>query len=208
MTRTGGKPGATKRCFDLVVSGLALLSLSPVLLAVGLAVRLDSPGPILFRQVRIGLGGRPFTLLKFRTMIVGADRMAANVSASDDPRVTRCGRFLRRWYLDELPQLVNVLKGELSLVGPRPETPEFVDLYTESERRLLTVRPGLVGPSTLAFMDEAAILAQAEDPVSFYRTTLVHSRATADLQYLELRSFGFDVGVLFRQLARILRRIR
>jgi lipopolysaccharide/colanic/teichoic acid biosynthesis glycosyltransferase len=197
----------TKRCFDVVVAGTALMLLLPVLALVALAVRLGSPGPVLFRQVRVGLGGRDFVLLKFRTMIVGADRMAANVSAEGDPRVTGVGRFLRHWYLDELPQLINVVRGDMSLVGPRPETPEFVALMDADEQRVLTVRCGLAGPSTLAFMDEAELLAGAEDAEQYYISTLLHSRVRADLSYLELRSFRYDVWLLVRQLLTILRRL-
>jgi lipopolysaccharide/colanic/teichoic acid biosynthesis glycosyltransferase len=139
--------------------------------------------------------------------VVGADRMSANVSPADDPRVTRLGRFLRRWYLDELPQLCNVLRGDMSLVGPRPETPEFVALLAPEERRVLTVRTGIAGPSTLAFMDEADTLASALDPVAYYRATMVHDRVRADLAYLNHRSLAYDVGLLVRQAAAIARRL-
>jgi lipopolysaccharide/colanic/teichoic acid biosynthesis glycosyltransferase len=205
--RRNREPPLGKRSFDLLVAGAALVALAPVLLAVAVAVRVGSPGPALFRQVRVGLGGRPFVLLKFRTMVVGAERMAANVSAEDDPRVTRVGAFLRRWYLDELPQLVNVVRGDMSLVGPRPETPEYVALMDAAERRVLTVRGGLAGPSTLAFMDEARLLAAADDAEQYYVTTLLHSRVREDLRYLELRSWRYDMCLLVRQLVAILRRL-
>ncbi len=205
--RRNREPPLGKRCFDLLVAGTALVLLAPVLLVVAVAVRLGSPGPALFRQVRVGLGGRPFVLLKFRTMVVGADRMAANVSAEHDPRVTRVGGLLRRWYLDELPQLLNIVRGDMSLVGPRPETPEYVAMMDEDERRVLTVRGGLAGPSTLAFMDEAQLLAQAEDAEQYYVTTLLHSRVREDLRYLELRSWRYDVWLLVRQVLAILRRL-
>ena len=146
------RPG--KRVFDIVVSALALLVLTPVLLAIVMAEWVSS-GPAFYRQQRVTLYGERFDILKFRTMVVGADRMSSNVSPAGDPRVTRLGRFLRKWYLDELPQLYNVLRGDMSLVGPRPETPEFVALLAPEERRVLTVRTGIAGPSTLAFMDEA-----------------------------------------------------
>lgn len=199
---------AAKRAFDVTVSLIALVLLTPVLALLALAVRLGSPGPVLFRQTRIGYGGRPFRLLKFRTMVDGADRLAPNVSPAGDPRVTRTGRFLRRWYLDELPQLGNVVTGDMSLVGPRPETPEFVALFDDDERRVLTVRPGLAGPSTLAFMHEAELLAGAEDPHALYERDLVHERVRADLTYLERQSLRYDIGLLFAQLAAILRRTR
>jgi lipopolysaccharide/colanic/teichoic acid biosynthesis glycosyltransferase len=198
------RPG--KRLFDIVVSAAALLVLSPVLLAITLAEWL-SGGPAFYRQQRLTLYGERFEILKFRTMVVGADRMSANVSPSGDPRVTRLGRFLRRTYLDELPQLFNVLRGDMSLVGPRPETAEFVALLAPEERRVLTVRTGIAGPSTLAFMDEADILAAVSDPVAYYRTTMVHDRVRADLTYLDHRSLGYDLQLLFRQVTAIARRL-
>ena len=143
---TGSDIAPGKRLFDLAVSLTALTLLVPLLAVIALLVKLGSPGPVLYRQQRVSRGGRLFELLKFRTMVVGADRMAPNVSATGDPRVTRVGAFLRKTYLDELPQLLNVLRGDMSLVGPRPETPEFVALYSPEERRVLTVRPGLAGP--------------------------------------------------------------
>ena len=189
---------------ERAIAALALVVLSPVLAVIAVAVRASSPGPVLFRQVRVGRGGRPFEILKFRTMVEGADRLAANVSPAGDRRVTRLGGMLRASYLDELPQLVHVVKGDMSLVGPRPETPEFVALYDASERRVLDVRPGLVGPSTLAFMDEAARLAGSEDPEAYYRTTLLHERVRLDLGYLEQRSVRSDLQLLVRQAAAIL----
>ena len=189
---------------ERAVAALALVLLSPVLAVIAAAVGLSSAGPVVFRQVRVGCGGRPFEIYKFRTMAEGADRVAANVSPAGDRRVTWVGRLLRASYLDELPQLFNVVKGDMSLVGPRPETPEFVALYNATERRVLEVRPGLVGPSTLAFMHEAAILAEAEDPEAFYRTTLVHERVRLDLGYLEKRSVASDLRLLVRQAAAVL----
>jgi lipopolysaccharide/colanic/teichoic acid biosynthesis glycosyltransferase len=197
-----------KRLFDVVVSLVAIVVVSPLLAVLALAVLLDTGRPVLFRQTRVGMNGRTFRLLKFRTMVVDAERLAPNVSPTDDPRVTRTGRYLRRWYLDELPQLVNVVKGDMSLVGPRPETPEFVALFTPAERRVLTVRAGIAGPSTLAFMDEAQRLADADDAVLLYEQQLLHERVQADLSYLDERSMGYDVRLLFAQVFAILRRLR
>jgi len=190
---------------DRVVAGVALVLLAPVELAIGALVRLTSPGPVLYRQVRIGQGGRAFLILKFRTMVDGADRLGANVSPTGDPRVTPAGCFLRRWYLDELPQLVNVIRGDMRLVGPRPETPEYVALYTPRERRVLDVKPGLVGPSTLAFMDEAERLAAAPEAAAYYERVLLHERVGLDLAYLDRRSSRSDLVLLFRQVAAIVR---
>lgn len=195
-----------KRLFDIAVSALALLLLVPLMVGIVLAEWLTS-GPAFYRQERVTLYGERFQILKFRTMVVGADRMSANVSPAGDPRVTRLGRFLRRWYLDELPQLYNVLRGDMSLVGPRPETPEFVALLAPDERRVLTVRTGIAGPSTLGFMDEAEILAAAPDPLAYYQTTMLHDRVRADLAYLGHCSLGYDLRLLCRQVAAIARRL-
>ncbi len=204
FSRLDAWPG--KRLLDIVVSAVALLVLMPILLAIMLAEWL-SQGPALYRQQRVTRYGERFEILKFRTMVVGADRMSANVSPAGDPRVTRLGHFLRRWYLDELPQLYNVLRGDMSLVGPRPETVEYVTLLAPEERRVLTVRTGIAGPSTLAFMDEADILAAAPDPVAYYETTMLHDRVRADLSYLDHCSFAYDLGLLIRQVVTILRRL-
>jgi lipopolysaccharide/colanic/teichoic acid biosynthesis glycosyltransferase len=155
---------------------------------------------VFFSQERVGRDGRPFRIHKFRTMVPGAERLGANVSPAGDPRVTRVGGVLRRSHLDELPQLLNVLVGEMSLVGPRPETPEFVALYSPGERRVLSVRPGLAGPSTLAYRHEAAMLAASDDPGRLYVESILHDRVRLDLTYLERRSLRYDLGVMLATL--------
>ena len=191
---------------ERVVCVLALTFLLPALVLIALAVKLSSPGPVIFRQVRVGQDGLPFVILKFRTMRVGSDRGTVNVSPAGDPRVTRVGRFLRSSHLDELPQLVNVVRGDMRLVGPRPETPEFVARYDDTERRVLEVKPGFVGPSTLAFMDEADRLAQADDPAEYYERVLLHERVREDLRYLDERSAAYDMRLLARHAAALLLR--
>jgi lipopolysaccharide/colanic/teichoic acid biosynthesis glycosyltransferase len=184
---------------DRLVAVTALVLLSPVLVMIAAAVSLSSPGGVIYRQVRVGQGGAAFQILKFRTMVAGADRLAANISPAGDPRITSVGRVLRSSYLDELPQLVNVVRGDMRLVGPRPETPEYVALYTPDERRVLEVKPGLVGPSTVAFMDEAERLAGVEDAERHYEAVLLHERVRLDLDYLERRSALYDIRLLLRQ---------
>jgi lipopolysaccharide/colanic/teichoic acid biosynthesis glycosyltransferase len=194
-----------KRVFDVVASSVALVVFLPVFAGIAVAVKLDSRGPVLFRQTRVGHHGAPFRIIKFRSMVHGADRMAANVSAASDPRVSRVGAVLRAWHLDELPQLINVIRGDMSVVGPRPETPEFVERYRPEELRVLSVRPGLVSPSTLAFMDEAEILAASDDPQTYYVTTVLHERVRLDLEYIDRASFGRDLHLLLAQVAAIWR---
>ena len=194
-----------KRTFDIVVSSFAIVALGIVLLWIALAVKIDSPGPVLFRQQRVGLGGRLFTILKFRSMYWDTDRPSNNVSPSNDPRITRVGRFIRAWYFDELPQLFNVLKGDMSFVGPRPETPEFIALLSPEERRVLSVRPGIAGPSTLAFMDEGERLSAASDPGSLYVAEILHDRVRLDLEYVGSASIAYDIRLLIRQALAIVR---
>jgi lipopolysaccharide/colanic/teichoic acid biosynthesis glycosyltransferase len=197
-----------KRVLDAVVASGALAALAPVLGVVAAAVKLESRGPVFFRQQRVGRHGRPFRIIKFRTMVADAERLGPNVSADGDPRFTRVGVFLRRCFLDEAPQLVNVLKGDMSLVGPRPETPEYVALMTGEERRILSVRPGMTGPSALAYSaGEAELLAGCEDPDRYYRDHLLHARAGADLRYLGTDSIVHDVHILVRTAALVLARL-
>jgi lipopolysaccharide/colanic/teichoic acid biosynthesis glycosyltransferase len=189
-----------KRLFDIVVAMLALVLLAPLLALIAIAVKLDSRGPVIFSQTRVGLGGKPFSILKFRTMVNSPQGDHANVSAVGDVRVTRVGRVLRGTFLDETPQLLNVLKGDMSLVGPRPETPEHVELYTEEEREVLSMRPGMAGPSALAFHNEEEILARHEDPHDYYVNHLMRARIRLDLGYLERASLHYDIGLLLRTL--------
>lgn len=188
-----------KRAFDIMVAAIALVLLVPVFVIVAIAIKLDSRGPVFFRQVRVGRAGASFRIVKFRTMIADAERWGANVSATQDPRVTRTGAFLRGSFLDEAPQLFNVLKGDMSVVGPRPETPEYAALLCGEERRVLSVRPGMAGPSTIAYSrDEAAILAGQADPDRYYREHLLHERVRADLEYLHAPTLSTDARILAR----------
>ncbi len=191
-----------KRLFDLLVAGAALLLLSPLLLLVALIVRLDSPGPVLFRQQRVGRHGVPFRIHKFRTMVHGAAGMSLTVGA--DPRITRVGAFLRRTRLDELPQLIDVLQGTMSLVGPRPELPRYVAQYpAELRERVLAVRPGITDPSSLAFIDEAELLARAADPEREYVQVILPAKLKRAAEYAERASLASDLGVLWATLRRL-----
>ncbi len=188
---------AVKRAFDIVVSSVLLLLVSPFLLVIAVAIKLDSSGPVLFRQERVGLGGRPFKILKFRSMIDDQPADAPNISPGHDQRITRVGAFLRRSFLDELPQLLNVLGGQMSMVGPRPETPNYIAHYTQDELRVLSMKPGIAGPSTLGCsVDEPTVLAAVADSDRYYVEVLLHQRLELDLAYAEWSSFPYDVKVL------------
>ena len=194
-----------KRAFDLLVSALALVLLAPLLLAIALAIRLDSRGPALFRQQRVGRHGVPFRIHKFRTMGVDAAERGPALTVGADARITRVGRLLRTRRLDELPQLIDVLKGDMSLVGPRPELPRYVERYPEALRvRVLAVRPGLTDPASIAFLDEAERLARAADPEREYVEVLLPAKLQAAADYAERASLGSDLRILLGTLRRLL----
>ena len=157
-----------KRLFDIVASGCGLLVLSPVLLLVALWVKLDSKGPVFYRQVRVGLHNKDFRIFKFRSMRVGADKGSLVTIGGRDPRVTRSGYFIRKYKLDELPQLINVLMGDMSLVGPRPEVRHYVDYWTSEQMHLLDVRPGITDPASIKFRNENELMEQASNPEDYY----------------------------------------
>jgi lipopolysaccharide/colanic/teichoic acid biosynthesis glycosyltransferase len=196
-----------KRFFDAAVSGAALVMTSPIVLVAAIAIKLESPGPAFYSGRRVGKDGQPFHIFKLRTMRPGADRQGPAITAGDDPRITAVGRFLRRTKLDELPQLVNVLRGEMSLVGARPEHPDYVEHYTAEQRRLLAVRPGMTGPAALAFIDEEEQL-RGGQPEAKYLNEVMPKKLALELQYAERATFRSDLGLLFRTAASVLRRAK
>lgn len=200
MTEAGGDGAVGRglpRPIDAALAAAGLLALSPLLLAIAVAVRRGSPGPVLYRQQRVGRHGEPFALLKFRTMRVGADREGL-LTVGDDTRITRSGSFLRRHKLDELPQLVNVVRGDMSLVGARPELPTFVLAGVPDQELVLRTRPGLTDPASLAFTGEADVLARADDPAEHYRRHVLPAKLALSADYARRRTAGSDVGVLLR----------
>jgi lipopolysaccharide/colanic/teichoic acid biosynthesis glycosyltransferase len=202
----GACSDVVKRAFDLVASACALVMLAPLLLAIALWVRLDSPGPVLFRQERIGREGRPFRICKFRTMVADAPNRGLQITTGRDPRITRAGDFLRRTKLDELPQLLNVLAGEMSLVGPRPEVPRYVALYPPVTRALvLSVRPGLTDEAAIRYADEGSLLAAATDPEKTYVEDILPKKLALYEEYVENQTFAGDLALIFRTLRRIWR---
>ena len=188
-----------RRLSDSLVAAVALVLVSPVILVCAALVRLDSAGPVLFTAQRVGRGGRAFLIYKIRTMSL-SDNHGPGVTAADDPRITRVGARLRRWRLDELPQLFNVLRGDMALVGPRPEDPRYVKQYTDAQRQLLRVRPGLTSPATLTYLDEASMLAGG-DPERVYVDVIMPAKLQIEADYLKSRTWRSDLGVLLRTLA-------
>ena len=200
-----GLADGIRRALDVAVSGTLLLATAPVLGVLALAVRATSPGPALFRHERVGRDGRPFQLLKFRTMVADAPARGGALTTPGDPRVTRLGAVLRRWKLDELPQLANVLRGDMSLVGPRPEVPRYVAGYTPRQRRVLRARPGITDPASVAYVDEAAVLARFDDCERAYVEVVLPAKLALSLDYLDRRTLRSDLGILARTLVRIAR---
>ena len=191
-----------KRLFDLLGASFALLLSMPLLLLVALAIKLDSSGPVFFRQQRVGRHGIPFRIHKFRTMAAGANGLPLTVGA--DPRITRIGAFLRRTRIDELPQLIDVLQGSMSLVGPRPEVPRYVAHYPPGLReRALAVRPGITDPASLAFIDENELLARAADPEREYIDVILPAKLLRAAEYAERATLWSDIGVLLATLRRL-----
>lgn len=185
------------RVIDLIVASIGLFFLSPVFTVLAIWIKLDSPGPVFYRAQRIGKDGRIFYLYKFRSMVVNADKTGPGITAAGDSRITRSGRFLRGTKLDELPQLINVLQGDMSLVGPRPEDPRYVALYTAEQRKILAVRPGITSAASLSFRHEEEILT-GPDWETVYRTQVMPEKIRIDLDYQSRRSLVTDIGLILR----------
>jgi lipopolysaccharide/colanic/teichoic acid biosynthesis glycosyltransferase len=192
-----------KRLFDLIVAGFLFLVSQPLMLAAALAIKCSSPGPIFFRQVRVGKDGRTFSLLKFRTMNHG--NAGPGLTRQGDPRIFPVGRLLRKWKLDELPQFLNVMKGDMSLVGPRPDLPEYLAVLEDAQREIFWIRPGITGSATLKFRHEEALLAQVppEELRHFYISQVLPEKVQMDLEYGAKATFFSDAQILLRTLASI-----
>jgi len=193
-----------KRLFDIFSSGLVLLIFSPVFIIVGIAIVLDSKGGIFYMQERIGKNRKPFRLFKFRTMRPNQDGMKITIGHRD-PRVTNVGYYLRRFKVDEFPQLINILKGEMSVVGPRPEVEKYVDRYTEEQLKVLSVKPGLTDYASLEYVHESELLAQSSDPEHTYIHEVMPHKLSLNLRYIEDQSLATDLKIIFRTIAKILK---
>jgi lipopolysaccharide/colanic/teichoic acid biosynthesis glycosyltransferase len=194
------RPTVAKRALDLVASLVGSLLLLPLFVVVALVVASDG-GPVFYRQQRVGRHGVPFRIWKFRTMVVDADRAGPALTAHGDPRITRVGHWLRRTKLDELPQLFNVIAGEMSLVGPRPEVPRYVALYTPAQRAVLALRPGITDPASLHYVDESALLAAADNPERLYVEQLMPDKIRRNLEYAAEAGLARDVWLILCTIA-------
>ena len=195
-----------KRTFDFLASLFGLLLLSPLILCIAVWVKCDSKGPIFYRQVRVGKDGREFKLLKFRSMRMGADRVGLLTLGDRDPRVTRSGFWLRKTKLDELPQLFNVLVGDMSLVGPRPEVPKYVALYTPEQREILSVRPGITDAASVEMRNEAELMAQQADPEAYYVNVQIPLKIKLAKEYIAQQSFLSDLKLIVRTIGVMFKR--
>lgn len=194
------------RFCDILFSFLGLLFLSPLFVVVALWIILDNPGPVFYCQQRVGKDNKDFGLLKFRSMRVGADKMSLITIGDRDPRVTRAGYYIRKFKLDELPQLWNVLIGDMSLVGPRPEVRRYVDLYTPEQQKVLSVRPGITDYASIEYIDENRLLAQSIDPDKTYIEDIVPAKIALNMRYIEHQSVGEYIKIIFLTLTKIIRK--
>ena len=187
-----------KRLFDIVASGLGLIVLSPLFLILAIWIKLDSKGPVFYRQVRVGRGNKDFRIFKFRSMRVGADKGSLVTIGGHDPRVTRSGYFIRKFKFDELPQLINVFLGDMSLVGPRPEVRHYVDYWTPEQMHVLDVRPGITDTASIKFRNENELMEKAEDPEKYYIEVIMQEKIRLYLEYVENHSFLYDFGLILK----------
>ena len=196
---------ALKRAMDIAISGCALLVIWPVLLLIALAIKIDDPGPVFYRQVRVGKDGKEFRIYKFRTMIVDADKKGLAITVGRDNRITRMGRLLRKTKLDELAQLINVFTGEMSFVGPRPEVPKYVNMYTPYQRQVLLVRPGITDYASIAYRNENDMLEGADDPERMYIDVIMPDKIELNMKYLREISPLADIRLIFSTIIAVIK---
>jgi len=187
-----------KRLFDIVASGFGLVVLSPLFLVLAIWIKCDSEGPVFYRQVRVGYKNKDFRIFKFRSMRVGADKGSLVTIGGHDPRVTRSGYFIRKFKFDELPQLINVFIGDMSLVGPRPEVRHYVDYWTPEQMHVLDVRPGITDPASIKFRNENELMEKADDPEKYYIEVIMQEKIKLYLEYVEKHSFWYDFGLILK----------
>mgnify|MGYP003293792950 CR=1 FL=1 len=187
-----------KRLFDIIASGIGLLLLCPLFLLIGIWIKLDSAGPIFYRQVRVGRNNKDFRIFKFRSMRTDADKGSLVTIGGRDPRITRSGYFIRKFKIDELPQLINVFVGDMSIVGPRPEVRHYVNYWTPEQMHVLDVRPGITDPASIRYRNENELLGKAEDPEQYYIDVVMQEKIKLYLEYVEQHSFWYDIKLIFQ----------
>ena len=194
-----------KRVFDMALAALGLMAAAPVLGVIAAAIKLGSPGPVFYRGLRVGLHGLPFRIFKFRPMVIDAERLGGSATAGDDPRITRIGKFLRRYKLDELPQLLNVFKGDMSFVGPRPEVQKYVDMYNGEEKNILSLRPGITDWASIWNSNEGEVLEGSPDPEATYEELIRPTKIALQLKYFREHSLRTDIRIILHTLMKLIR---
>lgn len=189
-----------KRLFDIVISGCGIIVLSPLFLVIAIWIKLDSKGPVFYRQVRVGKGNKDFRIFKFRSMKEGSDNGSLVTIGERDSRITRSGYFIRKFKLDELPQLINVFMGDMSLVGPRPEVRYYVDYWTPKQMHVLDVRPGITDPASIKFRNENELLDKADNPEEYYINIIMQEKIRLYLEYVEKYSMWYDIKLIFQTI--------
>lgn len=194
-----------KRAFDIIASFCGLIILSPMLLIVSLAIKADSKGPVFFKQKRVGKNNKIFEIYKFRTMVTDAEKLGKQITVGNDSRITRVGKFIRKCKLDEFPQLINVLKGEMSLVGPRPEVPRYVELYDEYQRQILLVQPGITDYASIEYRNENEILGKSDNPEKIYIEEIMPIKIALNMKYIKNISLFEDIKLIVNTILAILK---
>ena len=194
-----------KRCFDITASALGLLVLAIPFLIIAVIIKATSKGPVFFRQVRVGKGGKEFRIFKFRTMVVDAEKRGMQITVGADSRITGIGKFLRKTKVDELPQLINVLIGQMSFVGPRPEVPKYVAMYSDYQRNILKIKPGITELASIVYRDENDVLAKSDDPEATYINEIMPRKIELNIEYMQKMGFWYDIKLIFMTFAAILR---
>ena len=195
----------SKRCFDIFFSLLGILFLLLLFLFVAIAIKCSSKGHVLFKQERVGKNGKTFKIWKFRSMVVDAEAKGRQITTDGDSRITKVGKFIRKTKIDELPQLFNVLSGKMSFVGPRPEVPRYVELYTEEQRKVLTVKPGITDLASIEYRNENDLLKEAEDPDRKYIEEIMPAKLELNLKYIEKAGFFYDIGLIFKTVFKVIK---
>jgi len=193
-----------KRIVDFICSTLGLIILSPILIAIAIKIKIGDHGPVFFKQIRVGEKNKEFEILKFRTMVVDAEKIGRQITIGNDSRITKIGVFLRKYKFDELPQLINVFKGDMSLVGPRPEVPRYVKLYNEEQKKVLEVKPGITDLASIRYRDENDLLGEAENPDDFYINTIMPDKLALNLEYINKNNVFFDIYIILKTIIKCL----
>lgn len=194
-----------KRTFDLFFSTIGILLLAPILLIISLIIKLTSKGPVLFKQIRVGKNEETFEILKFRTMVTDAEKLGKQITVGKDPRITNIGHILRKYKLDELPQLINVFLGQMSFVGPRPEVPYYTKMYNEAQKQVLKVKPGITDYASIKYSDENSLLGDSENPEEIYINQVMPDKLNINLEYIYKKSLREDMKIIFMTLMKIVK---